>query len=143
MRDRVIKSRYRGGGVQTGGFPIWTCLSRSVLLCPFWNFPFFFRDFPIFWGFSHIFRRFSRFILCLLLGLLKAPTRTIPERVRNTIRTFPPEKSGKPPGLASLKAREAAALSFSHCRSCPTDIGGLICTGVQGEEFFFSSLGRS
>ena len=32
------------------------------------------------------------------LGLLKAPTRNIPERVRDTTRAFP-EKSGKPPGL--------------------------------------------
>ena len=34
------------GGVQTGGFPIWTCPSFFVLLRPFWDFPDFFRDFP-------------------------------------------------------------------------------------------------
>ena len=52
-------------------------------------------------------RGFSRFVLFLLLGLLRAPTRNSPERVRDTILTFP-KKSGKPPGLeppglASLK----------------------------------------
>ena len=45
----------------------------------------------MFWG-------FSRFVLFLFLGLLTAPTRNSPERVRDTIRTFP-EKDGNPPGL--------------------------------------------
>ena len=39
-------------------------------------------------------RGFSRFVLFLFLGLLRAPTRNSPERVRDTIWTFP-EKSGK------------------------------------------------
>ena len=43
-------------------------------------------------------RGFSRFVLFLFLGLLRAPTRNSPERVRDTIWTFP-EKSGKHPGL--------------------------------------------
>ena len=65
-------------------------------------------------GFSGIFpicsgmvRGFSRLVFFLFLGLLRAPRRNSPERVRDTIWTFP-QKSGKtpglePPGLASLK----------------------------------------
>ena len=67
------------------------------------SFPSFFWDFPDF--FSGIFpncsgmvRGFSRFVLFLFLGLLRAPTRNRPERVRDTIWTCP-KKSGKPPGL--------------------------------------------
>ena len=60
------------------------------------------RDFPDFFGIFLIcpgtLRGFSRFVLFLFLGLLTAPTRNSPERVRDTIWTFP-EKSGKPPGL--------------------------------------------
>ena len=52
-------------------------------------------------------RGFSRFVPFLFLGLLRAPTRNSPERVRDTIWTFP-EKSGKPPGL------ETPRLSFSQ-----------------------------
>ena len=54
---------------------------------------------------------FSRLVLFLFLGLLRAPTRNSPERVRDTFWTFP-QKSGKhrvwnpPPGLASLKFQE-------------------------------------
>ena len=43
-------------------------------------------------------RGFARFVPCLFLGLLRAPTRNSPERVRDTICTSP-EKSGKPRGL--------------------------------------------
>ena len=43
-------------------------------------------------------RGFSQFVLFLFLGLLRAPTGNSPERVRDTIWTFP-EKSVKPPGL--------------------------------------------
>ena len=50
---------------------------------------------------------FSRFVLFLFLGLLRAPTRNSPERVRDTIWTFP-EKSGKPPSL------ETPQFSFSQ-----------------------------
>ena len=79
-------------------------VSRSGLVLPFWSFFGLFGTFPFFgifpicpgtlWG-------FSRFVLFLFLGLLillKKPTRNSPERVRDTIWTFP-EKSGKPPGL--------------------------------------------
>ena len=52
-------------------------------------------------------RGFSRFVLFLFLGLLRAPTRNSPERVRDTIWTFP-EKSGKHRGL------ETPRLSFSQ-----------------------------
>ena len=90
------------GGVSNGG------VSRSglvlpffVLFCPFGIFP---GIFPIWSG---MVRGFSRFVLFLFLGLLRAPTRNSPERVRDTIWTFPPKKVGntrvwKPPGLASL-----------------------------------------
>ena len=54
-------------------------------------------------------RGFSRFVLFLFLGLLRAPTRNSPERVRDTIWTFP-EKSGKHPGL------ETPRFSFSQFR---------------------------
>ena len=83
------------GCFKRGGFPIWTCPSFFVLFCPFWDFPDFSGIFPICSG---MVRGFSRFALFLFLGLLRAPTRNSPERVRDTIWTFP-EKSGKHPGL--------------------------------------------
>ena len=54
-------------------------------------------------------RGFSRVVPFLFLGLLRAPMRNSPERVRDTIWTFP-EKVGNPPvwkhpGLASLNIR--------------------------------------
>ena len=102
------------GGVSNRG------VSRSGLVLPFVSFfvlfcPFlpFFWDFPDFSGKS-IFpicpgtlRGFSRFVLFFFLGLLTAHTRNSPERVRDTIWTFP-EKSGKPPGL------ETPQFSFSQ-----------------------------
>ena len=70
-----------------------------VGVCPIWDFPDFSGIFPICSG---MVRGFSRFVPFLFLGLLYySPTRNSPERVRDTIWTFP-EKSGKPPGLASL-----------------------------------------
>ena len=83
-----------------GGFPIWTCPSFFVRFCPFLGLS---QCFP---GFSRLVRGFSRFVLSLFLGLSTAPTRSSLERVRDTIRAFP-EKSGKPPGLASLKLEKA------------------------------------
>ena len=83
------------GGFKRGVFPIWTCPSFFVLFCPFWGFPDFSGIFPICSG---MVRGFSRFVPFLFLGLLRAPTRNSPERVRDTIWTFP-EKSGKHPGL--------------------------------------------
>ena len=81
-----------GGGFKRGGFPIWTRPSFFVLFCPFGTFP---GIFPICPG---TLRGFSRLVLFLFLGLLSAPTRNSPERVRDTIWTVP-EKSGKHPGL--------------------------------------------
>ena len=91
-----------GGGCKRGGFPIWTCPSFFVL----------FGDFPVlFLGFSRFARGWSGDFpdssLFLFLGLLRAPTRNSPERVRDTIWTFP-EKSGKHPGL------ETPRFSFSQ-----------------------------
>ena len=107
--DGVFKSgksraAKRGGGFKRGVFPIWTCPSFFVLFCPFWDFPDFSGIFPICPG---TLRGFSRLVLFLFLGLFTAPTRNSPERVRDTIWTFP-EKSGKPPGL------ETPRLSFSQ-----------------------------
>ena len=88
-------------GRQTGGFQ-----SFFVL----------FGTFPIFPGFSRFARGWSgdfpdsslfSLSLSLSLGLLRAPTRNSPERVRDTIWTFP-EESGKDPGL------ETPRFSFSQ-----------------------------
>ena len=87
-------SRHKCQGPLNGG------VSRSGLVLPFCPFlslfglSRFFRDFPDSLGDGPgIFpiRSFSLWIL----GLLRAPTRNSPERVRDTIWTFP-EKSGKP-----------------------------------------------
>ena len=89
-----------------------TYLIRIQTRTPLWRYPpydysnlsFFvlFGTFPIFGGFSDLsgdlFWGFARLVLFLFLGLSAAPTRNSPERVRDTIWTFP-EKSGKPPGL--------------------------------------------
>ena len=84
------------GGFQMAGFPD---LDLSFLFCPFFVL---FGTFPIFPGFSRFARGWSGDFpdssLFLFLGLLRAPTRNSPERVRDTIWTFP-EKSGKHPGL--------------------------------------------
>ena len=95
-----------GGGFKRGGF---LDLDLSFLVCPFpsfWDFPDFSGTFPICPG---TLPGFSRFVLFLFLGLLRAPTRNSPERVRDTIWTFP-EKSGKRPGL------ETPRFSFSQLR---------------------------
>ena len=101
----VFRSRAaKRGCFKRGGFPIWTFPSFFVLFCPFWDFPDFSGIFPICSG---MVRGFSRFALFLFLGLLRAPTRNSPERVCDTIWTFP-EKSGKHPGL------ETPRFSFSQ-----------------------------
>ena len=94
------------GGFKRGGFPIWTCPSSFVL----------FGTSPIFPGISRFARGWSgdfpdSSLFFLFLGLLRAPTRNSPERVRDTIRTFP-EKSGKHPGL------ETPRFSFSQFLDC-------------------------
>ena len=91
------------GGVSRSGLVL-PFLSFFVLFCPFWDFPDFSGIFP---NCSGMVRGFSRIVLFLFLGLLRAPTRNSPERVRDTIWTFP-EKSGKHPGL------ETPRFSFSQ-----------------------------
>ena len=100
-----VKSRAAKRGVfQTGGFPDLDLSFLFCPFCPFWDFPDFSGIFPICSG---MVRGFFRSVLSLFLGLLRAPTRNSPERVRDTIWTFP-EKSGKHPGL------ETPRFSFSQ-----------------------------
>ena len=91
----------RWGGFKWGCFPIWTCRSFFVL----------FGTFPIFSGFSRFVRGlsldFPDWSFSSFSAYLAAPMRNSPERVRDPIWTFP-EKSGKPPGLDTLR------LSFSQ-----------------------------
>ena len=95
VRPRQSRAAKRGGFKRGGGgFPIWTCPSLFVLFCPFWDF---FRDFPDLAA-GDFFRVFPIRPLSLFFCILRAPTRNSPEKVRDTIWTFP-EKSGKPPGL--------------------------------------------
>ena len=74
-------------------------LDLSLLFCPFLGLSRFFRDFP---NLSWDSPGSSRLVLFLFHSLLTAPRRNSPERVRDRIWTVP-AKSGKPPGLASLK----------------------------------------
>ena len=92
----AVRSQFQGRGCFTReGFPIWTCSSLFVLLGPFWGLSRFFWDFPDLSGDSPGIFQICPFPLSRLLILLKAPTRNSPEKVRDTISTFP-EKSGKP-----------------------------------------------
>ena len=97
FRSRAAKR----GCFKRGGVPDLDLSFLFVLFCPFGTFP---GIFPICPG---TLRGFSRFVLFLFLGLLRAPTRNSPERVRDTIWTFP-KKSGKHPGL------ETPRFSFSQ-----------------------------
>ena len=91
----IFQGPLNGGGSNGG-------VSRSGLVLPFLSFFVLFGTFPICSGIfpicSGTLRGFSRLVLFLSLGLSRAPTRNSPERVRDTVWTFP-EKSGKPPGL--------------------------------------------
>ena len=69
---------------------------------------------------SGMVRGFSRFVPFLFLGLLRAPRRNSPERVRDTIGTFP-EKSGKHPGL------ETPRFSFSQSIQFSVPVPGPLC----------------
>ena len=71
-------------------------VSWFALVCPDLSLLSFVGTF-LFWGDFPDLLGFSRFLLFLFLGLLNAP-RNIPDRVHNTIRTFP-EKSGNPLAL--------------------------------------------
>ena len=106
VRKRAEHSRAaKRGSFKRGCFPI---LDLSFLFCPFLSFlglSRFFPDFPDLSGDSS-----GIFLICpfpVSLGLLTAPTRNSPERVRDTIWTFP-EKCGKPAGL------ETPRFSFSQ-----------------------------
>ena len=113
---QTSKKSAKRGGFKRGIFPIWTCPSFFVLFCPFWDFPDFSGIFP---NCSGMVLGFSRFVLFLFLGLLRAPTRNSPERVRDTIWTFP-KKSGKRPGL------ETPRFSFSqNFKKVPPDAVGV------------------
>ena len=98
------------GGVSNGG------VSRSGLVLPFCPFGTFPGIFPICPG---TLRGFSRLVLFLFLGLLSAPMRNSPERVRDTIWTFP-ERSGKHPGL------ETPRFSFSQIREVLANTGYVV-----------------
>ena len=117
FESAIWKSRAAKGGVSNGG------VSRSGLVLPFLSFLVLFGTFPIFFGIFPIctgmVRGFSWFVLFLFLSLLRAPTRNSPERVRDTIWTFP-EKSGKHPGL------ETPRFSFSqeNAGDCDCDFLG-------------------
>ena len=77
----LLRAAKRGGFKR--GFPD---LDLSFLFCPSWDFLDIFWIFPICSG---MVRGFSRFVLFLFLGLLRAPTRNSPERVCDAIWTFP------------------------------------------------------
>ena len=121
----MSRAAKRGGFKTGGGFPdldlsfLFFVLFRPF--CPFWDFADFCGIFPICSG---MVRGFSRFVLFLFLSLLRAPTRNSPERVRDTIWTFP-EKSGNPPppvwkhpGLASPKRFAQHWIDFFTATFC-------------------------
>ena len=97
------------GGLSNGGF------SQSGLVLPNKSFFVVFGGLSrfFFWNFSPICSGIVRGFSRLVLFLFRAPTRNSPERVRDTIRTFP-EKSGKPPGLETppLPSRSTFPQSF-------------------------------
>ena len=111
-----------GGVLKRGGFPIWTCPLFFVLFCPFSDFPDFSGIFQICPGTLY---GFSRFVLLLFPVILTAPTRNSPERVHDTIWTFP-EKKWKTPWflkvfIPALILREAGVAKGPH-RPNPTHI---------------------
>ena len=116
------------GGFKRGRFPIWPCPSFFVLFFVL------FGTFPISPGFSRFARGWSGDFpdssLFLFLGLLTAPTRNSPERVRDTIWTFP-EKSGKPPGLETPRSSFSQSL-FSRKASAEIrrEFSGRILIGI-------------
>ena len=115
------------GGVSNGGVSrsgrVLPFLSFFVLFCPFWDFPDFSGIFPICSG---MVRGFSRFVPFLFLGLLRAPTRNSPERVRDTIWTFP-EKSGKHPGLETPRFSFCQYLLRKHRKDFSQTLRSLCC----------------
>ena len=116
----VISRAAKRGGFKRGGFPIWTCLFFLSFCVLFGTFPGFF---PIC---SRMVQEFSRFVHFLFLGLLRAPTTNSPERVRDTIWTFPKKVGNppvwKPPGLASLNYTPSI-LAIAECDGKSLAIG--------------------
>ena len=120
------------GCFKRGGFPIWTCPSFFVLFLSFLGLSRFFLGLSrFFWDFPDLLgvvQGFSRFVRFLFLGLLRAPTRNSPERVHDTIWTFP-EKSGKHPGLEtpqfSFSQKIARLRREKFCRSIAAQIASL------------------
>ena len=109
----------RGGFKRGGGGA-----SRPGLVLPFLSFFVLFGTFPICSG-------ISRFVPFLFFGLLRAPTRNSPERVCDTLWTFP-EKVGdpsvwKPPALASLNLQVVWTL---HCEFSRVPTRDLLCYQV-------------
>ena len=140
FRARGIFSRAaKRGGFKRGGFPIWACPSFFVL---FWDFPDFFGIFPISSG---MVRGFSRFVLFLFLGLLRAPTRNSPERVCDTIWTFP-KKVGNPPSLETPRfsfsqlARGRTNRVFGKPCFCTLPKRGRFDENGENDEFAFYPL---
>ena len=119
MLNHVNSQGPLNGGVSNGGVSrsglFCPFLSFFVLFCPFWDFPDFSGIFPIC---SVMVRGFSRFFLFLFLGLLRAPTRNSPERVRDTIWTFP-KKSAKHPGLETPRFSFSQELMADHANHAP------------------------
>ena len=110
-RHSSSKDRYNGGVSNAGGFRSGLVLIPRFCQSCFGSFPIFCQDFPNLFG--ELLRGFfSEFCPAIpLLGLLTAPTRNSPERVRDTIRTFP-EKSGKPPGFSSIRLKPFRSISY-------------------------------
>ena len=102
------------GGVSNGGVSrsglVLPFLSFFVLFCPFFSFFVLFLSFPDFSGIfpicSGMVRGFSRFVTFLFLGLLRAPTRTVPKGSAKQSGPFLKKVGNtrvwKHPGLASL-----------------------------------------
>ena len=111
LRSRAAKRR--GGGGSNGG------VSRSELVLPFLSFFVLFGTFPgIFPICSGMVRDFPDRPFPLSRPI-RAPTRNSPERVRDTIWTFPKKRwetpgFGNPPGLASPST--VMRSTFSHDR---------------------------
>ena len=84
---------------------------------------------------------FSRFVPFRFLGLLRAPTRNSPERVRDTIWTFP-KKSGKHPGLETPRFSFSQRVPTRVCRptKVSTEVPAKVCTRLVGVHLSRSHL---
>ena len=136
-------------GPLNGGVSRWGGCKRSGFFCPFLSFlglsRFCSGIFPICSG---MVRGFSRFVLFLFLGLLRAPTRNSPERVHDKFGPFPKKVGNtrvwKPHGLASLSNLgepgaevldlQKRSLGKGVLQKCPLSrlVRGLLCTAPPG-----------